>query len=85
MPVSSLRGCATWVAWSAGSLLVIELALKKTTGIPYTHLYRAARQAPGIIRYAPVAAAAVTFAHLEGWIPEKYDPFSVAAKAFKWI
>jgi hypothetical protein len=63
-----------WATVSAVTLITVELALTKSGNGTYTSLYRAARKSPvGLI---PLAAAGVVLAHLEGWLPEKWDPFS---------
>jgi hypothetical protein len=80
-----VRETLKWSLVSAASLLVIEVALEVCRQKPYTHLYRGVRQSKSPCRYFPVAAAAVTFAHLEGWIPEKLDPFTIAAGAVRKV
>lgn len=65
---------AKWAAVSAATLVTVELALSKSGHGTYTGLYRQARRSPGGL--LPVAVAVVVFAHLEGWIPERLDPFT---------
>lgn len=65
---------AKWAAVSALTLATVEIALTKTGHGTYTGMYRRARTGPaGVL---PLIAAGVVLAHLEGWIPPRWDPFS---------
>lgn len=67
------RDLAKWVAVSGVTLVACEFLLMRYANTTYTDLYRAARRTPaGLL---PIAAAGLAFAHLEGWIPARLDPF----------
>ena len=64
---------ARWAAVSAVTLVACEYVLMRWADTTYTDLYRSARRSPaGLV---PLAVAGLAFAHLEGWIPRKVDPF----------
>lgn len=66
-----------WAVVSLTALTAVELGCL-ATGNLYTDHYRAARRSRGGL--LPLVAAGVVFAHLEGWIPQKADPFSAAGR-----
>jgi hypothetical protein len=73
-----MSSVAKWAVVSAATLVTVELVLTRSGHGTYTGLYRKARTGPcGLV---PVAAAVVVFAHLEGWLPEKLDPFAWGAR-----
>jgi len=79
--VSEHRDAVLFVGVSAVTLAVVEGVLLAGIGRVYTDLYRSTRQhSHPLVRVLPLAAAAVTFAHLEGWLPSKVDPFHASAK-----
>lgn len=66
-----------WAAVSAVTLTAVELSCA-TRGTLYTGLYRDARAARG--GWLLPVAAGVVFAHLEGWLPARMDPFHQAGR-----
>lgn len=70
------RDALQFAAVSAGVLAVVEMALLRTDGRPYTDLYRSTRAHPSrVVAAAPLAAAVVTVLHLEGVLPSRVDPY----------
>lgn len=58
-----------------GVLAIVEVALLRMEGRPYTALYRSTRRHPNrIVALAPLAAAAVVALHLEEKLPPAVDP-----------
>jgi hypothetical protein len=75
------RDALLFLGVSLVTLAIVETALLKTVGRPYTDLYRATRQHQHwAVRVAPLLAAAVVTAHLENKLPARLDPFTIAAK-----
>jgi hypothetical protein len=78
-----MRHRDAWLFWGVSviTLAAVEAALLKTLGRPYTDLYRATRQHQNwATKTAPLLAAAIVFAHLEGVLPQRLDPFTIAAR-----
>jgi len=69
-----------WAAVSAATLLTVELALIALDDSTYTSTYRQARQ--GTAGVVPLMCAGVVLAHLEGWIPQRFDPFYWAGRSW---
>lgn len=82
--ITGMNPTIKWVAVSVVTLAVVETTLTKAGQPFYTHIYRQARQHPKL-KYLPVAAAALTFAHLEGWLPETCDPYLLCFNSLKAV
>ncbi len=82
--MSEHRDALLFVGVSAVTLAVVEGVLLAGVGRVYTDLYRSTRQhSHPVVRALPLVAAAVTFAHLEDWLPARVDPFHASAEAMR--
>ena len=77
------RDVAKWLAVSGVTLVACEFLLMRYADTTYTDLYRSARRTP--VGVLPLAAAGLAFAHLEGWIPERVDPFYGSMRAVRGV
>lgn len=78
------RDLLMWAGVSLVGLTAIEVALHRSHGCFYTDLYRRVRANPNpVVAAVPLVAAGVVFAHLEGWLPQKADPFLLAMRGVR--